>query len=65
MRQYLRDEGEIRDLLVKYMIEKELSEAEIAREIGLAYGTMQRFLRGTGKPYFTTIVKISKFLDVC
>ncbi len=63
MKQYLRSRDELKDLLVKHMIAESVSTAEARRRIGIAHGTMKRFLDDVGDPTFKTLLKISKYLD--
>ena len=62
MKSFLPKEKVLRDELLSYMLDRELSVAAVAKELGLAHNTMKNFLYSSRCPSFKTLAKLTRFL---
>ena len=47
----------------KFLIEKDMSQKELADKVGLSEVTLSRYVNGVREPRVTTVIRIAKALE--
>ena len=55
---------EIKKILTELMTEKQVSQSQLARDIGLDQTTISKTLLGKNTPSIETAIKLAKYFDI-